>query len=592
MGGRNFFDRAIKGLVLLVALVSLSHAYAADYQRYDLSLLTTDPIGDKSYILIESEQALSFAQALEADAKNQFSQGQQQVLTFGVGVKPVWVKLALHNDELETKQKRLIIDAPWLDDIQVFILNQGSTQLQQYQTGDNHIFSSRSMSTRTFHFQALFPPGNSDLYIRVATPDPMVIPIYLMDESDANRQAVTMQYGYGFGYGVLVALLAYNLMLFFGLREIRYLLYVVYLGTFTVANFTYTGHGFYWLWPESMAWQQWSIPLLIVLFGITGLSFALHFLDTRDYARRLYNSINIFVFVSALVFLGAFFIDARAIAFLWSFIFLTIYLVLMLVLGVKGLNNDQPSARYFLSAMVAGLSGVAISMFATWGYLPFNNWSFNAAQIGTVIEAILLAFALSYRFRRVEEQKLKAEEMALIDPLTQLNNRRSFYQKASNLWNIAKRYDRSLSVIMFDLDNFKAINDQFGHRGGDIVLRETGKLLSGQKRKSDIVARWGGEEFIFLLAESGIDDATLFAERLRESINTNVVLVDNKEIHYTASFGVAEKVTDELSIDTLIEKADKALYQAKNSGKNRVIRSKSNVIDIESKLLTVNKTGF
>lgn len=572
--------------MLLIALGSLNYAYAADYQRYDINLLSTHPIGDKAYVFVESDQALSFDQVLEVDAKNKFTERQQEVLTFGLGAMPVWIKLALHNDEAEIQHKRLIIDASWLDDVQVYIRSQGSTQLQQYHVGDNYPFSNRPIQTRTFHFKALFPPGDSDVFIRVATDDPMVVPIYLMGESDSNNQSVVTQYGYGFGYGVLMALLAYNLMLFFGLREVRYLLYAVYLTTFTLANIAYTGHGFYWLWPESLIWQQWSIPLLIMGFGISGLIFAVHFLDTREYARRLYYGCHILMGVASVVLLATYLADARSIAFLWSFSFLTIYLILMIVLGIKGLENHRPSARYFLLAMVAGLAGVAISMFSAWGYLPFNNWSFNAAQIGTVIEAILLAFALSYRFRHVEEQKVNAEKMASIDPLTQLSNRRSFYQEANNLWDIAKRYDRSLSVVMIDLDDFKAVNDQYGHKGGDIVLQETGALLLSQKRMGDIVARWGGEEFIFLLAESGIDNATIFAERLRASISAHLVLIDNKTIHYTASFGVAEKVTDELSIDALIEKADKALYIAKTEGKNRVSRCQSNVVNIDNKLLS------
>jgi len=121
--------------------------------------------------------------------------------------------------------------------------------------------------------------------------------------------------------------------------------------------------------------------------------------------------------------------------------------------------------------------------------------------IGTVIEAILLEFASSYYFRHVEDQKIKTEKMASIDPLTQLDNRRSFYQKANLLWDLAKCYERSLSIIMLGLDDFKAINEQLGHKGGDFVLREARMLLLSQKRKDDIVARWGGEEFIFLLAE-------------------------------------------------------------------------------------------
>lgn len=568
----KWLQTCLKYLLLLIAF-SFVPSHADELPYHDLDATNSGPIGNNLHYFVETNGSLSLQDILQQGSKLGFTDSQQQVLTFGIGASPVWVRLAVQNFQHTNITRRLIIDVPWLDDIQVYVQHSQLGTIKQFHTGDSHPLSSRPIINRSFHFDLDLPPGKSSIYAKIATPDPMVVPVYLLDKPELEERELLYQYAYGFGYGVLIALLVYNLMLFIGLKEYRYFLYVLYLSTFTVLNITYTGHGFFWLWPEAVFWQQWSHPLLITMFAMSGLIFALYFLDTKLYAKRLFYAVYSFIVVVAALFFISYLIQQQTMAIWWSFLCLGIYLVFMLLLGAVGLKHGQPSARYFLLAMVSGLIGVAITMFSVLGFLPFNDWTFNAAEIGMLVEAGLLAFALSYRFRSVERQKLEAEEMALIDSLTEINNRRSFYQKTSTIWELSQRHDRALSVIMFDIDNFKNINDQFGHLGGDRVLKETGQMISKMVRSTDIAARWGGEEFILLLAETGIEDANAFAERLRSELNKLQVAVGDNVIRCSASFGVAEKQKMETSIDTLIEKADKALYEAKVNGKDQVVNA-------------------
>ena len=165
------------------------------------------------------------------------------------------------------------------------------------------------------------------------------------------------------------------------------------------------------------------------------------------------------------------------------------------------------------------------------------------------------------------------ERQAYSDYLTGLKNRRSFIEQAEIELYRSIRYGRKFSLIMFDIDHFKRINDTFGHSVGDLVLQEIAKICKSILREMDIVGRIGGEEFAILLPETDISEATRIAERLRITMSKSEVLIPfNKKTKFTASFGVvfANNISV-LSIDELLNQADKALYKAKKNGRNNVV---------------------
>jgi diguanylate cyclase (GGDEF)-like protein len=167
-----------------------------------------------------------------------------------------------------------------------------------------------------------------------------------------------------------------------------------------------------------------------------------------------------------------------------------------------------------------------------------------------------------------QRQKMEKElvELATIDPLTAIANRRKFDEALQYELNRDSRYRQTLSIIFCDLDYFKKINDQHGHKIGDDALREFASLISSHTRNTDIVARWGGEEFVLLLPETDINKAASIAEKLRTEIENNRFSYVGK---ITASFGVTEFVPGDNDI-SFIKRADDALYRAKENGRNRV----------------------
>ena len=178
---------------------------------------------------------------------------------------------------------------------------------------------------------------------------------------------------------------------------------------------------------------------------------------------------------------------------------------------------------------------------------------------------------VSVGFSIMGHEKLVEDFQALAsrDELTGLYNRRYFTEVAEQEIQRAERYRRDLSVILIDIDNFKAINDTYGHEAGDKVIKDIANVMRQNFRETDLFGRYGGEEFTVLLSETQIPDAVALSERMRQAIVQRLVKFENKEISYTASFGVAHGEAG-VSLDQLLRQADKALYYAKESGRNRV----------------------
>lgn len=164
----------------------------------------------------------------------------------------------------------------------------------------------------------------------------------------------------------------------------------------------------------------------------------------------------------------------------------------------------------------------------------------------------------------------KVLQYATLDALTNLNNRRQFETRLKQEIAITKRQNNPLCAMMIDIDFFKKVNDTYGHACGDEVLRTVASVIKAQLRESDIPARYGGEEFAVLLPYTHIDEAKIVGERLRKAVEETTVSLDNLNINVTISMGLAEFRQDE-SGEELFAQADKALYKAKESGRNRVV---------------------
>lgn len=177
---------------------------------------------------------------------------------------------------------------------------------------------------------------------------------------------------------------------------------------------------------------------------------------------------------------------------------------------------------------------------------------------------ILVVAAYDLTERKKTEEKLRF--LSIIDPLTKAYNRRYMTQKLQEEIERARRHKTIFSIVMLDIDHFKKVNDCFGHNAGDIVLQSMVEMIQKRLRKIDVLARWGGEEFLILLPGTSLENAVSVAEELRERLS-RMIIPDAKTV--TASFGAAA-FSDGDTVDTLVLRADNMMYKAKNEGRNCV----------------------
>jgi two-component system cell cycle response regulator len=160
--------------------------------------------------------------------------------------------------------------------------------------------------------------------------------------------------------------------------------------------------------------------------------------------------------------------------------------------------------------------------------------------------------------------------MTIVDGLTQIHNKRYLFESLERECIRARRHARDLSVVMFDIDFFKKINDQYGHLAGDHVLRELARIVQERTRRDEVFARYGGEEFTIVLPETSLEGATALADTIRERVAAHEFVFQSERIPMTISLGCAKLDTRDRSAQDLIQRADEKLYEAKRLGRNRV----------------------
>lgn len=192
--------------------------------------------------------------------------------------------------------------------------------------------------------------------------------------------------------------------------------------------------------------------------------------------------------------------------------------------------------------------------------------------LNTIASLSASALHNAFLFEQVEDEKTRLEKLAITDYLTGIYNIRYFYHRIIEEFNRSERYNYSMSCLMIDIDHFKKVNDKYGHRGGDLILKEFARMLKRFSRKSDVLARYGGEEFIIMLPQTPANGAFAEAERIRASVKNYKFKSLKNKAGITVSIGISCCPHPEVKAhDDLIAFADNALFEAKNSGRDRVV---------------------
>lgn len=220
------------------------------------------------------------------------------------------------------------------------------------------------------------------------------------------------------------------------------------------------------------------------------------------------------------------------------------------------------------------LLSVVLSVLVT---MSVHGWRFDSSGVRiAVLVPLIIAPLFSYMqlsmISQLEKIHDNLQQLSITDELTQTFNRRHFMAVAEQTFARACRDGHGFSLILFDADDFKKINDVYGHQMGDRVLKHIAAMTCTNVRAGDLVARYGGEEFIVLLPEASMPKAVEVAQRVHDSIAHNSVQLDGKPVFATVSMGVASYKPTVSTLDDLLSQADHALYKAKKYGKNRIER--------------------
>ena len=244
--------------------------------------------------------------------------------------------------------------------------------------------------------------------------------------------------------------------------------------------------------------------------------------------------------------------------------------MIRLVLRKIGIGN---------TTLIATVIAILISVFLTTFLLILlkGKVDLEIILISIIVPGAITPLLTGYLFvilEKLDHAENYLQKLVTVDELTRVNNRRQFIKLASNELARCKRYNNIFSILMMDIDKFKDINDYYGHLAGDKVLQALAHTCCSIIRPNDVLARFGGDEFVILLPMTESVEAEELAERIRQQLVKTPVITDQHKINFSVSIGIAPYTESILNLDQILINADLALYEAKRQGRNKVCVAK------------------
>jgi len=553
-------------------------------------------------ILPDPDQDLKLADVI-AGKNNSFLSVAESSNSFGFSKSAYWVMFSLHMSDKVQDSPFLELEFPLFDNVTLY-LPDGSGDYRAKVTGDSLAFAEREIQYRSYLFRLPEHPGETrTYYMRLQTEGSTQIALSLWKTETFIEMLDATNFLLGVYYGIMLLLFLAAFVSYLKIRDRIFLYYGFYLLSYLLFQFSLNGFSYQYLWPEAPWFTSRATAACVGFVVVGGILFSGSFLrvwggDRHPRVKRLFQALIVWgVLGTLLSLLGnyAFAVKLSVVSGLFLPPIVLCAILSSLAIGYR-------PARYFLVAWCVFLFGVFIQCLLFLGFIPHSFLTVNAMQIGSTLEIVLLGYALMDRIdllrmdkekaivqaneylkqlneelevlvdertHELQEQNTRLAEIAVQDSMTGLLNHKASLDFLKLRKSSAQRYGTNLAVVMLDIDRFKFINDRFGHPAGDEVITTVAAVLRGTLRESDGCGRYGGEEFLLILPESDAKKACFLAERTRKNIEA-LKIAEIDEMPVTASFGVA--VFDPNSPDeNLISLADKALYDAKNAGRNRVV---------------------
>jgi len=502
--------------------------------------------------------------------QNQTFTASKNELTLGTNAKTTWSKITVKNNDNETL--RLFIhnpDAYHLEEVGFYethngqLINQSEIQLDTSGPKANMFGGSA-----VFSFY-IAPQQQKTIYVKSVTFSHQWFALNIYNEEHSKRALVGNGNYIALLVGMMLALMIYNFFLYLSARKIENIVYALYLisGTVWVALSYGVAANFFGIFSAEVLQLNSSLlsmPSFLVIFVML-------IFETKKHYPKEHIALSLILVLLVGDFIYSLFdvVGALKPASTLAAMMMIVTFGVSISLWRKG----DPLAKYFLLGHSLFVIFNMLAVLYYKGITDANVINSHGVGIGILLEALMMAFILSYRIKTLEKIKAQQKELTRLvdtDPMTGLYNRRYFDRKSEELIAAMASNHQELTLIIADLDHFKAINDTYGHDIGDKVIIEFANILTTQQRKDDIACRYGGEEFVLLL-HCSLHDAKAVAERIREkAANTRIKSNDAQAVKFTVSLGVHSVAHASTTIKETLSIADKALYKAKNNGRNCV----------------------
>lgn len=554
-----------------------------------------------------------------------FAPVESDALNFGFSQSRFWLQFQIVNPTDRTLTRVLDLRNFLLDKVVLYVPDeQGGYQVQT--KGRLYPEQSAHEVSRFYHFTLSLPPHSERRYfLQIESSDSIGFPMVLSTDAQQQHYQVQDTLFLTLYSGLIFSTVLFAIFMLFLLRE-RVLAYYLAFLTFhhLVAIMLMEGVPTSLFGVDNLFVTRDMLPFAINLAILMAILFQRQFLDFEKTDPALFKISQWMA--------GAMSSMAVVSLILPHFYAIQVTAMVCMVVGASMMYcclaqfKRFSAARHFVVAWSAGIAGATIYGLKVLEIVPVNNFTTYSWHVGTVLEAALFSFTIAYRInserrerlrtqtelaereralRVTQEQLLQAEtaakeelenrvrertldisrilselehenkeliELSINDGLTRIRNRRFFNDIYPQLWNEALQNGQWLSVLMLDIDHFKQINDEYGHLMGDrCLVMVAGILKKMVSRPTDVVCRYGGEEFILLLPQTDADSARWLAERIRRKISESICELDTKQVTMTASFGVAGMIPESgLDAMKLISVCDNALYESKENGRDRV----------------------
>lgn len=565
-------------------------------------------------LLEDSSAQLGIADMADPAVQRRFKPANGRA-SVGQSTSPWWIKVTLQRTVDAPSQWWLEISSVTQHDMRLYLPGESggwqereSGERVNHKAGRDHDFRhilfklpELDQQPLTFYLRSYDPAGNS-------------FPMRAWQLDDLTQTAAEENLALGVVYGIIAALLLYNLFIFFSLRDSAYFWYVLTTAGALLMILSMSGHGFQYLWPNNPVPFWLDRVTLPSIWGFCACRFTQSLMQTRTHVRWAHHLLSFacVCYVIAVTLEG--FGQRHTAAWIIALLSLTSIPAALGSALIRWRQGYFPALLYLCGYGLI-LGSISLALLRATGVVQPATWNAYVFPLSVAAESILFSFALAYRIQTLKQEKaealeqadrektarlaqmqgsadelqsavkLRTAELALAnqqlcererelqhaafhDPLTELPNRRFLVERCEAALANARRHSEATALLLIDLDHFKPINDKYGHDAGDLMLQSIAQRLREHVRSGDAVARLGGDEFAVLIGGADAEQhAREIARRLLDELAKPVAYGADR-LTVTISIGVALYPRHASNFTTLYKAADEMLYKVKSRGRS------------------------